>query len=69
MIEEGKEGLLASGQPPDINALAQACLRYFHDPELRLASGLAARRRVERDFDARKHALKLQDEMFRIVGP
>ena len=68
MIDDGVEGRLASGRPPDIGALAEACLGYFFDPEMRRRHGAAARKRVERDFDARKHACTLQDEMFRVVG-
>ncbi|HUO98660.1 MAG TPA: glycosyltransferase [Rhizomicrobium sp.] len=68
MIEDGVEGRLACGRPPDLDGLAKACLDYFHDPALRLHHGQAARRRIERDFDARKHALKLQEELFRVVG-
>jgi glycosyltransferase involved in cell wall biosynthesis len=68
MIDDGVEGRLARGQPPDIEALAEACLSYFFDPEMRRRCGIAARRRIERDFDARKHAHALQDEMFLIVG-
>jgi glycosyltransferase involved in cell wall biosynthesis len=69
MLDDGVEGRLASGQPPDIKALAEACLEYFFDPEMRRRHGEAARKRIERDFDARKHARKLQDEMLRIAGP
>jgi glycosyltransferase involved in cell wall biosynthesis len=68
MIDDGVEGRLAHGRPPDIAALAEACLGYFFDPEMRRRHGTAARKRVERDFDARKHACTLQDEMFRVVG-
>ena len=68
MIDDGVEGRLVRGQPPDIEALAEACLSYFFDPEMRRRHGIAARQRVERDYDARKHGRTLQDEMFRIVG-
>jgi glycosyltransferase involved in cell wall biosynthesis len=68
MIDDGVEGRLARGRPPDIAALAEACLGYFYDPEMRRRHGAAARLRIERDFDARKHARTLQDEMFRVVG-
>jgi glycosyltransferase involved in cell wall biosynthesis len=68
MIEDGVEGRLADGHPPDVAGLAEACLAYFRDRAMRVRHGAAARARVERDFDARKHARKLQDEMFRVVG-
>jgi glycosyltransferase involved in cell wall biosynthesis len=68
MLEDGVEGRLAPGRPPDIQGLAEACLGYFHDPALRRRHGAAARARIERDFDARKHAAKLQAEMFRLAG-
>ncbi len=68
MIDNGVEGRLARGRPPDVEGLAEACLAYFRDPQMRRAHGAAARLRVERDFDARKHARRLQDEMFRIAG-
>ncbi len=67
MIEDGVQGRLACGRPPDIEALAEACLGYLADPELRRSHGMAARKRVERDFEARKHARLLQDEMVRAV--
>jgi glycosyltransferase involved in cell wall biosynthesis len=68
MIGDGVEGRLARGHPPDIEAMAEACLNYVSDPRMRRSHGVAARKRVERDFDARKHARLLQDEMFRIVS-
>ncbi|MDE2133798.1 MAG: glycosyltransferase [Alphaproteobacteria bacterium] len=68
MIDDGVEGRLARGRPADIEALVEACLNYFFDPEMRRRHGTAARKRIERDFDARKHGRTLQDEMFRIVG-
>lgn len=68
MIDDGVEGRLACGRPPDVDAIADACLSYFFDPDMRRRHGTAARERIERDFDARKHARALQDEMFRIVG-
>jgi glycosyltransferase involved in cell wall biosynthesis len=69
MVDDGIEGRLAHGRPPDIEALAEACLNYISDPQLRRRHGVAARKRAERDFDARKHARRLQNEMFRIMGP
>jgi len=68
MVSDGVEGSLACGQPPDIEALAEACLSYFSDPEMRRRRGSAARKRIEREFDARHHARALQDEMFRVAA-
>jgi len=68
MIEDGVEGRLYSGKPPDIEGLAEGCLTYFRDADMRRRHGAAARARIEQDFDARKHARRLQDEMFRCVG-
>jgi glycosyltransferase involved in cell wall biosynthesis len=55
----GKEA--ASGRA--VEALAEAMLRYARDPELRARHGRAARDRIERDFDARVHARRIQDEI------
>lgn len=68
MCAHGHEGLLYSGKPPDIAGLAEGCLAYFRDSDLRLRHGAAARARIERDFDARKHARKLEAEMLRVAG-
>lgn len=68
MCADGIEGRLVPGKPADVEGLAQACLDYFQTDETRRAHGAAARARIERDFDARKHALKLQAEMFRIAA-
>lgn len=65
---DGVEGRLFCGKPADIEGLAGACLEYFRNPDMRRTHGAAARARIEKDFDARKHAVKLQTEMFRIVG-
>jgi glycosyltransferase involved in cell wall biosynthesis len=46
-----------------VEALAEAMLRYARDPELRARHGRAARDRIERDFDARVHARRIQDEI------
>jgi glycosyltransferase involved in cell wall biosynthesis len=67
MIDDGVEGRLAPGRPPDIAALADACLSCFTAPALWRRRGQAARARIARDFDARKHAAALQDEMFRVA--
>jgi glycosyltransferase involved in cell wall biosynthesis len=68
MCAHGREGFVLGGKPPNIEGMAEACLDYFHNPALRQTHGAAARARIERDFDARKHALKLQAEMVRITA-
>lgn len=68
MCAHGHEGLLYSGKPPDIEGLAQGCLAYFRDSDMRIRHGQAARARIEKDFDSRKHARRLQVEMFALKG-
>jgi glycosyltransferase involved in cell wall biosynthesis len=65
MIEDRVSGRLAPGAPPDIAALAQACLEYFSDADLRRRDGAAGRARIEQDFNARTHARRIQDELLR----
>ena len=67
MVANGVEGQLYSGKPPDIEGLAKGCLAYFRDPALRQRHGAAARARIERDVDSRKHAARLQAQMFECV--
>lgn len=69
MISNDVEGMLVEGRPPDIEALATACLRYFRDPDLRVRHGRAARSRIERQFDARQHAARLQELMLQLAAP
>lgn len=68
MLDDGIEGSLVRGAPPDIEGLATACLSYFRDQDMRVKRGKAARQRIERDFNAVNHGRVLQDEMFRIVN-
>jgi glycosyltransferase involved in cell wall biosynthesis len=69
MIEDGTTGRLAPGSPPDIEALAAACLDYIADADLRRSHGRAARQRIERKFSARHHAGRIEDEIFRAARP
>lgn len=68
MIDDGVEGKLVTGAPPDIKGLADACLAYFGDETLRRRQGNAARRRIEKDFNAVNHGTVLQAEMERVVS-
>jgi glycosyltransferase involved in cell wall biosynthesis len=65
MIDDGVNGRLVPGSPPDIEALANACLNYIADAGMRQRHGAAARRRIEQEFNARTHAQLIQDELFR----
>jgi glycosyltransferase involved in cell wall biosynthesis len=79
MLQTGIEGELVRFDPEEntreaastgaVERLAEAMLRYLRDPELRARHGLAARDRVERDFDARAHARRIQDEILTAVRP
>ena len=61
MVTTGRDGILVSGRPPDIEGLADACLTYLRDKERRRADGMAARLRVEQDFNAERHGRAVQD--------
>ena len=60
MRDDGVEGSLVPGAPPDVPALADALLASFRDPERRHRQGVAARARVERDFDGRQHGARIE---------
>lgn len=69
MIEDGKNGLLVRGNPPDVEGLATAFVRYACDAELRRAHGEAGRQQARDHFDSRAHAKRLQDELLRVATP
>jgi glycosyltransferase involved in cell wall biosynthesis len=52
-----------------VERLADTLVRYARDPELRARQGAAARRRVLRDFDARSHARRIQEEILLAAAP
>ena len=60
MLDDDVEGTLVPGTPPDVPALAQPLLRCFREPARRQRQGQAARARVERDFDGRQHAARIE---------
>jgi glycosyltransferase involved in cell wall biosynthesis len=68
VIDESITGTLVSGSPPDVGALAAQMLRYQRHPDLRARHGAAARARVERSVDARRHARAIQGEIVRAAG-
>jgi glycosyltransferase involved in cell wall biosynthesis len=66
--EVGGAGAGARSAPEGASAvavqrLADAMLRYARDGDLRTRQGRAGRERVERDFDARVHARRIQNEI------
>jgi glycosyltransferase involved in cell wall biosynthesis len=72
LIEHGVTGALVpfeaapKGDAASLRAverLARALLRYARDRTLRERQGIAARHRIVRDFDARLHARRIQDEI------
>jgi glycosyltransferase involved in cell wall biosynthesis len=65
MIEAGVSGALV--RPSDVDALAREMLHYLRDADMRRRHGLAARARIERDFEAKSHARALEDEMLRVA--
>jgi glycosyltransferase involved in cell wall biosynthesis len=60
MLDDGVEGALVPGAPPDVAGLAASLLRCFREPERRRQQGGAGRLRVERDFDGRQHAARIE---------
>jgi glycosyltransferase involved in cell wall biosynthesis len=62
-----ERGPADGASPASVHRLAEAIVRYVRDGELRMRQGLAARRRVERDFDARVHGRVIEDEIVRLA--
>ncbi len=82
MLEDGVTGELvrfeairAAGESAEgataesVERLAAAMIRYARDPALRERQGRCARERVERDFDARAHARRIQAEIVAAAAP
>jgi glycosyltransferase involved in cell wall biosynthesis len=59
----------AGATDASVERLAETLVRYARDPELRARQGAAARRRVLRDFDARAHARRIQEEILLAAAP
>jgi glycosyltransferase involved in cell wall biosynthesis len=78
MVDHGITGELVPFQPaasgregadaPAIERLADAIVRYAGDAGLRSLQGRAGRKRVERDFDARAHARRIESEIVLASG-
>jgi glycosyltransferase involved in cell wall biosynthesis len=52
-----------------VQRLGEAMLRYVRDPALRARQGRAARAKAVRDFDARAHARRIQEEILQAASP
>jgi len=52
-----------------VQRLAEAMLRYVREPALRARQGRAARAKAVRDFDARTHARRIQEEILEAASP
>ena len=69
MLDDGVEGALVPGAPPDIEGLAAAMLRLFREPERRRQQAAAARVRVLRDFDGRNHGARIERLIHEAAAP
>ena len=66
IVEEGKSGFLFEKE--SAQALYEACLRFFRlDEESRRQMGLAARKKVEREFDRDRIIDVYMDEISRAI--
>lgn len=65
LVDDGVEGVLVGER--DVQALADALARLLGDAALRARLAEAARRKIEREFDARSEALRLL-AMFRQIS-
>jgi glycosyltransferase involved in cell wall biosynthesis len=63
-----REGGLVPGTPPNLAEMARQFVQFFRDGDLRRRAGLAARRRVETQFDVRHHARQIEGLILDIVG-
>jgi glycosyltransferase involved in cell wall biosynthesis len=66
MLDDGVTGALVKAG--DEAALAEQFLRYLRDPDLRVAQGAAARRRVEAHFDGAIQARRIQNQIIEAAG-
>ncbi len=66
---EAASGRAEEASPGAVERLADAFVRYAADAPLRRRQGRAARERIMRDFDARTHARRIQDEIVAASGP
>jgi glycosyltransferase involved in cell wall biosynthesis len=63
------DGATEGASDAAVQRLAAAMLRYARDPVLRARQGEAARAKALRDFDARAHAARIQEEILEAAAP
>jgi glycosyltransferase involved in cell wall biosynthesis len=68
MIEDGVNGTLVRGSPPDMDGLAESFVRYACDPSLAPRQGAVGRERARNHFDSREHAGRIEREILRAAG-
>ncbi|MGH7270157.1 MAG: hypothetical protein ACREJ3_06965, partial [Polyangiaceae bacterium] len=61
-FERGDEGPESAGAGA-VSKLADAMVRYSRDPARRRRHGRTAREHILKNFDAREHAARIQDEI------
>lgn len=66
MLDDGTCGALV--RAGDVEGLGDQIVRYFRDPALRDAHGVAARERIEARYDARVHGRRIQNEIVQASG-
>jgi glycosyltransferase involved in cell wall biosynthesis len=59
LVENERTGILV--QPGDTEALLQALLKLYHDPDLRFKMGQAGREKILTEFNLRVNVIKLAD--------
>jgi glycosyltransferase involved in cell wall biosynthesis len=69
MIDHDSTGTMIGPSPPVIDKLAEQFVRYLRGPGLRDRQGLAARDRVQTQFDARSLAKEIQNEIVAAARP
>ena len=57
LVIDGDTGLLVN--PRDVKGLVSGLEHYFHDPDLRKRLGKAGKRKVVEEFDLKKNAMSL----------
>ena len=68
MLHSGQGGVLVRGTPPDVEGLADQFVEYARDDQRRVREGILARTHIERSFNARTQAIRIQNEIVFAAG-